>query len=292
MPQQQRSARLAVLAVFAASCAALSPARAQAPGIPASAYRSGQPDTLTPPPAAVSDVPVLNRASFSTAYAKAGRPAIAVLWNREFTDMLQQGSAQQVSVDTLRAGAATAETVRVPGYAATEARGASIGNTTVTVQDTKTTQAQRRGPVERVDLQMRASFMQTLTSAGVKLVDRNMVMRTTAARQKGDLDSQQVETDALSRHAKLLMEVLNTRDATSPTGWATYVSIKRFADGVVLAEGYMDGKPAEGTPKAPPRFEADPRGGFREVVQPVKVGDVGRLVGEQTLARLGDALAR
>jgi hypothetical protein len=273
----QHIVRLPALALAAFTvCGALPPAAfAQAPNIPASAYRSGQPDTLTPPPAAVSDVPVLNRGSFSAAYAKAGRPTIAVLWNREFTDMLQQGSASQVSVDS-----------------AAEVRGAAIGNTTVTMQDTKTTQAQRRGPVERVDLQMRASFMQTITSAGVKLVDRNVVMRTTAAKQKGDLDSQQIETEALSKHARLLMEVLNTRDATSPTGWATYVSIKRLADGVVLAEGYMDGKPAEGTPKPAPKFEADPRGGFREVVQPVKVGDVGRLVGEQTLARLGEALAR
>lgn len=268
-------------------------ALAQAPSIPASAYRAGQPDVIAPPPAAAPEVPALNRASFAAAYARAGRPTLAVLWNREFTDMLQQGSASQLSVDTVRASAGSAEAVRVPGYSAAEVRGAAIGNTTVTVQDTKTTQAQRRGPVERVDLQMRASFMQTLTSAGVRLVDRNLVMRTTAARRKGgDLDAQQIETEALSQHAKLLMEVLNTRDNNSPTGWATYVSIKRLADGVVLAEGYMDGKPPEGTPKPAPRFEADPRGGFREVVQPVKVGDVGRLVGEQTLSRLGDALAR
>lgn len=268
-------------------------AHAQAPNIPASAYRSGQPDVLTPPPAAVSDQPVLNRASFSSAYAKAGRPTIAVLWNREFTDMLQQSSASQVSVDSVRASAGTAESARIGGYAAAEVRGATIANTTVTVQDTKTTQAQRRGPVERVDLQMRSAFMQTIASSGVKLVDRNVVMRTTAAAQKGaDLDTQQIETEALSKHARLLMEVLNTRDANSPTGWATYVSIKRLNDGVVLAEGYMDGKPPEGAPKPAQKFEADPRGGYREVVAPVRVGDVGKLVAEQTLARLGESLAR
>ena len=112
------------------------------------------------------------------------------------------------------------------------------------------------------------------------------------AAKGGSLDSQQVETTALSKHAKLLMEVLNTRDAASPTGWATYVSIKRLDDGIVLAEGYMDGSPPEGTLKPPPRFEADPRGGFREIAAPpMKVGEVGKLVAEQTLARLGDALA-
>lgn len=266
---------------------------AQAPVIPESAYRKGMPDTITPPPVVVTTGPTFNRSGFSSAYARAGRPTIAVLWNREFTDMLQQGSASQISIDTLRAGVSSAEAVRVPGYAAAQVGGAVVGNTTITSQEVKSQQAQRSGPVERVDLQMRSAFMQTITSSGVQLVDRNVVMRTTAARQKGGgLDSQQVETEALTRHAKLLMEVLNTRDSASPTGWATYVSIKRLADGVVLAEGYMDGRLPEDAPKPAPRFEADPRGGFREIVKPVTVGDTGKLVAEQTLARLGEALAR
>jgi hypothetical protein len=266
---------------------------AQAPVIPESAYRKGMPDTITPPPVAVSTGPQFNRSGFSSAYARAGRPTIAVLWNREFTDMLQQHSASQVSIDTLRAGAVSGEAVRVPGYAAAQVSGAAVGNTTITTQDVKTQQAQRSSPVERVDLQMRSAFMQTMASSGVRLVDRNVVMRTTAAKQKGGgLDSQQIETDALTKHARLLMEVLNTRDAASPTGWATYVSIKRLADGVVLAEGYMDGRLPEDAPKPAPRFEADPRGGFREIVKPVTVGDTGKLVAEQTLARLGEALNR
>ncbi len=272
---------------------AVAAAFAQAPAIPESAYRKGMPEVITPPPVAASTEPVFNRPGFSSAYARAGRPTIAVLWNREFTDMLQQHSASQLSIDTLRAGVVNAEAVRLPGYAGAQVSGAAIGNTTITTQDVKTQQALRSGPVERVDLQMRSAFMQTITSSGVRLVDRNLVMRTTAAKQKGGaLDTQQVETDALVGNAKLLMEVLNTRDATSPTGWATYVSIKRLADGVVLAEGYMNGRLPDDAPKAPPRFEADPRGGFREIVKPVTVGDTGKLVAEQTLARLGEALAR
>ncbi|HSW20963.1 MAG TPA: hypothetical protein VLJ86_27320 [Ramlibacter sp.] len=267
-------------------------AQAQAPNIPASALRSGQPEVLTAPAPAPSDQPRLDRRQFAAAYARAGRPAIALLWNREFTDMLQQTSASQLSIDTVRAGASSAEAVRLPGYAAAQAQGASVANTTITLQDTKTVQGQRSGPVERVDLQLRSAFVQTLVSAGVKLVDRNVVMRTTAAKTAGALDTQQVEAAAIAKHAQLLMEVLNTRDAASPTGWATYVTVKRLSDGTVLAEGYMNGKPAEDAPKPTPKFEADPRGGFREVVKPTAVGDVGKLIGEQSLARLGEALAR
>ena len=273
-------------------------ALAQAPAaIPESAYRRGMPDTLTPAPVLVA-VPMqalFDRNAFGVAYARAGRPTIAVLWNREFSDNLQQDGASQLSIDTVRAGVVSGEAVRLPGYSAAQLSGVSAANTTITAQDIKSQQALRAGPVERIDLQLRSAFMQTIAASGVKLVDRNIVMRNTAAKQKGaSLDTQQVETEALSQHAKLLMEVLNTRDAASPTGWATYVSIKRLADGIVLAEGYMNGVLPAPTVKAPPKFEADPRGGFREVVTftPVSIADTGKRAAEQTLAQLGEALAR
>jgi len=275
--------RLALLGLSALAAAAA----AQTPNIPDSAYRRDMPEVLTPAPGP-QGAPAFNAAAFRAAYAKAGRPTIAVLWNREFTDMLQQGTASQVSIDTVRAGVATREAVRMPGYSGAEVTAASVGNTTITAGEVRTQQAQRAAPVERVDLEMRSAFIQTITGAGVRLVDRNVVMRTTAARSKGTLDSQQVETDALSRHARLIMEVLNTRDPASPTGWATFVSIKRLADGVVLAEGYMNGQHPKDQPRPTPRFEADPNGGFREVR--ATVTDVGRLAAEQTLARLAGAL--
>ncbi len=268
---------------------------AQALVIPESTYRTGMPEVLTPAPALVApgvQQPVFDSAAFRAAYAKAGHPTIALLWNREFTDTLAQGSASQISIDTTRTDQVTA--ARMPGYAATQVTGTQRGHTTITAGEVRTLQNTRNGPVERVDLQMRSAFIQALASQGVRVVDRNVVMRTTAARQKGGgLDSLQIETEALSKHAMLLMEVLNTRDNASPTGWAMYVSIKHLVDGVVLAEGYMDGVPPDGMPKPPPKFEADPRGGFREVAAPAqKIGDVARAAAEQTLVRLSNALAR
>lgn len=264
-------------------------ALAQAPAIPDSAYRKDQAEVLAAPPSA-SGQPTYDRAGFTAAYAKAKRPTVAVLWNRSFSDMLEQETASQIRIDQSQAGVATREVGAVPGYAAGIATGAAVANTTITARDTKTQQATRKGPVERVDLQMRSSFLQTMASAGVRTVDRNLVMRTMAAgRKEGNHDKQEVETAALLKHASLLMEVLNTRDNASPTGWATYVSVKRLSDGVVLTEGYFDGKPEDGAPRQTPKFEANPRGGFREMAP--KIGEVGRLIAEQTLARLGEALA-
>lgn len=262
-------------------------AYAQRPAIPESMYRKDVPATLVPEIPLASAEPARNRTAFSSAYAKAGRPAIVVLWNREFTDMLQQGTAAQLSIDT----SSSTSRNTTPGQMNIESR----GNTTITSQTVKSQQGLRDGPIERVNLQMRSAFMQTLTSAGVRLVDRNLVMRSTAASKKGsNLDSQEIEMAAMSKHAKILMEVLNTPDPASPTGWATYVSIKRLADGILLTEGYMDGRSPGPAAVAAPQFEPDPNGGFRKVIKPVvaSVGDTGRLVAEQTLASLGSALAR
>lgn len=278
--------RLLLLGLPALACIA----GAQTPVIPDSAYRRGMPEVLTqappPPPAASFD-----RRAFAAAYARAGRPTIALLWNRAFTDLLQQDSASQIRIDTTRAGVGTQETAAMPGYLATQRAGVAAVSTTITAAEVKSNQPVRSAPVERVDLELRSAFVQTLAGSGVRLVDRNVVMRTTAAKTKGPLDSQQVETNALGKHAALLMEVLNTPDPASPTGWATYVSIKRLDTGVVLTEGYMTGQQPE-QPKGPTRFEADPRGGFREVVAPVPVRtvtDVGRLIAEQTLTRMAGA---
>lgn len=282
-----RSIVCSLLLLVAASAAAQS-------SIPDSAYRRGQPEVLKPEPNP-NDGPLFDAPSFRAAYARAKQPAVAVLWNREFSDMLEQGSASTLTINQAHAGVATREVAAVPGHAAGQATGVSVGRTTIDVQERRTQQARRSGPGEAFDLQMRASFMQTLSRAGLRLVDRNMVMRTTAASRRaadteGKLDAQQIETTALSKHAALLMEVLNTRDAASPTGWSTFVSVKRFDDGTVVTEGYYNGLPPEGAARPAPRFEADPRGGFREVAP--KVADVGRLVAEQMLARLGEALAR
>jgi hypothetical protein len=67
----------ALLTSFAVSLLLMQTAYAQRPG------------NLTPEAPVASAEPAFNRAAFSSAYAKAGRPAIVVLWNRELTDMLQ-----------------------------------------------------------------------------------------------------------------------------------------------------------------------------------------------------------
>lgn len=269
--------------------AAALPAAAQ--NLPPNLYRSGMPDVMAPAPVPIPPGdPVFNAGLFGNAYARAGRPTIAVLWNREFSDMLEQSTTMVARTDTRSFGIAGGEAVATPGRQAGYDVARSRQTTTMEVSEVRSEQARRASPTENVDFQMRSAFLNAMSSRGVLLVDRNMVMRTTSRGAQGS-DAQQVETDALSKHAKLLMEVLNTPDPASPTGWATQVSIKRFSDGVLLATGYVDGRAFNTGPR---RFEANPNGGgFREVAAAGPApADLGRMAAEHALAKLGEALAR
>ena len=277
---------------------------AQSLSIPSSAYRTGQPEVIEPVVVPIkSELPpvAFDKQAFAATYAKAGKPSIAVLWNRQFTDMIQQDRVTQITVDVTNSVSSQGSAQRIAGGVARRLDGQANSNLTIAAQEVKSEQTLRNAPVERLDLQIRSAFVQTIVSAGGQLVDRNLVMRNLAAKLKSsgkgaNIDAQQLETEALSQAARLLMEVLNTPDPASPTGWATYVSIKRLADGVVLAEGYTGEQKPPTLPVATVRFEADPRGGFREVRDLPKPPpalasqDLGRMAAEQALNRLSDSL--
>jgi hypothetical protein len=273
-----------IVAILAAGLCPFATLHAQV-ALPASAYRGGM------PPVIEQDAPApdnnFNSAAFSRAYVRAGRPAIAVLWNRELSDMLEQSTAQVKREEhEVEEKSAFSQNPNF-GREKFSQRESSV----TTLGEVKSQQAARNSPAESVDLQMRTSFVNAIASRGVVLVDRNLVMRTLGLK-KASPDSQRVEAEALSKHAQLLLEVLNTPDAGSSTGWATQFTIKRFSDGAILATGYVDGRQAAPSPK---RFQADPNGGgFREVAAASTLlpADLGRLAAEQTLAQLGEALAR
>ncbi len=278
--------------------------------IPDSAYRKDQGAVLTPPPpvpAAQSasflvDPPIYNQAQFGTAYTRAGRPSMVVFWNRELTDTLEQTSNAYLSVDRSVNRNSTPDGV------------SGSSNVTLSSGVNKSQEARRDNPEERINFQLRASFVQALRNAGVRIVDRNLAMRKTASDAKSaasakkanvDLDVQGVEMSAMSKYANYLLEVQNTPDKASPSGWSTLVSIKNLSDGTVVMEGYFNGQrstPERPVPQAQPtgRYEPDPKGGgYRLVVdapppmpqyKPLTTQDLGRRIGEETLSKLTQAL--
>ena len=288
MIQSHKGARAALMIPLALTTALLAlPTQAQQmrDRMPQDIYRDDQPEVLPAPlPVRSPDAqPTLQRAAFAQAYARAGRPTIAVYWNRQLAELMEPTDIAQTSIESIDTRT---------GYDKRDHE-ERTRDVTVTTQRLRSTEQRRSRLPEHLDLQLRSAFMQSMTSAGVKLVDRNMVIRTTSAQRKGPASArhgQHVESEALLQHAKLLMEVLHTPDAASPRGWSVHVSIKRTDDGVLLTEGYMDTRPPARASNEPRRFEADPNGGFREVLPSDTIGDIGRRIGEQTLARLGEAL--
>ncbi|MBF5007009.1 hypothetical protein [Diaphorobacter caeni] len=282
-----KGARAALMIPLALSTALLAPSmHAQTSERMPDVYRDGQPEVLqAPPPRRSADAaPVLQRTEFAQAYARAGRPTIALYWNRQLAELMEPSDIVQTHIETM-------DTSGGDERRAGEER---TRNITVTTQRLSGKDPRRARLPEHLELQLRSAFMQTVTSAGVRLVDRNLVIRSTSAQRKGaaaERHGQHVESEALQRHARLLMEVLHTPDPASPRGWSVHVSIKRVEDGAVLTEGYMDTRAPERPANMPRRFEADPNGGFREVLPSDSIGDIGRRMGEQTLARLHEALS-
>lgn len=229
----------------------LTTANAQTAGV----YRPNQPEVLLPAPVPVAPTPL---AAFAAAYNKIGRPTIALLWNREFTDQLTA-----LHVETVRVSEWSNETAR-RGSREQEG-GAELNKFTATQSD-----GLRDGPAEHVAWRIRGGFVQALMDAQVKLMDRNVLMRRSTKVGKASDDSQQIEAAALGAGAKWMLEVLLTPVSHSTTDqWAVMTRLVRLSDGALLVESLSES--ANGpyavdlSVSSPERFEVNPgsAGGYR-----------------------------
>lgn len=233
----------------------------------------GPPVSLGASPAAQQTV-----RDFSRAYAQAGRPRIALWWNRQLSDRHSEHSR---------------EVARVQAELSADGRRASLSSS--------------RGPEgqgdalrprllsERDLFQVETEFTRRLLDAGVRLIDRATILRLTAGQagsaQAGALDAQRLEMQALRGHADHFLEVLLSADSTAPLGVGFRIDLKAVADGQVLGTAYLSGLP-ELPATGPGRYEAQP-GGYVLVPAPppaVSVQAVGDALALQTLQELGGRL--
>jgi hypothetical protein len=279
-----RSRTIVTLLLMAASA----PALAQ--------YRQGEPPVLQPPPrpAPFDDRPALE--AFSKAYANAGSPRIVVFWNRTFSDELGDARVKQETV-SIKGGSdsITSEDVSSgPGSSSklTERKSNYGRDTTFRSGEYVANREQRAGPNEKAIWIVEAEFTNQLGRAGVNLVDRAAIMRTTHLGQgsaRGN-DSRLVETAALEGKADLLMEILLAADAGAPSGWMYRITVKSVKTGVQLVNFVTVGNP-------PPRgggggYVATDRGFEHQAPPgPPSLNDVARAIGFETLQHLEPRLA-
>lgn len=254
--------------------------------LPANAqYREGQPMVLAPASDPQSGVAAPDDTGFRSAYAKAGSPRITVFWNRQLSDTL---STQYDQVQQAEVHASAGQITRV----------SPSGNALATVRQSSTVATLREGEralpqagearsllSERSEWPIASAFNTRLQRAGVRLVDRNMAMRSQAAGETAAdrRDVQGLEIKALQGKSELLAEVLQTADPRAPFGVMFRVDIKDVSSGELLASVVSDGKPPI---RGPGRFVAGRNGFERETPPEATPADIGDVVAIATLNAL------
>lgn len=243
--------KIIIAAAVLAGCA--TPAAAQyRPGAPAVQYREDMPAVNAPPPSANPDAGNYQASSaFARWYQAAGRPSMLLFWNRQ---LLEDATSQYDSVQTGRIDSvAGAESATIRGWRGS-ASAAVVGSSTVA----ETRQYQERMTDGSYGFRntnftrgVESSILSTFISAGVRIVDREAVMRKVSATKSREdrMDIQYLETLAMGQGIQYLIEILPDDDMSSPTGVTFTVKVTHLPTSTVRAQFATSGDPPRGEAK-------------------------------------------
>lgn len=246
-------------------------------------YREGMPEVL-PEPARAATGNAADVEAFRAAYRKAGSPRMVVYWNRDLGDALTTQYDQVQQATHVAQGAAVAQ-LSEDGRTLTQGAGVASITTLRSGERSAQDNGSRQLLPETSDWPLMTAFNSRLQDAGAKLVDRTVTMRSRAASESAEQrkDIQTIELKALHDKADLLVEVLQTHDASAPFGVMFRVEVKRLTTGELLASLVSDGK----APKhAPGRFVAGGNGYVREAAPEQTIAEAGDVVANATMAAL------
>ena len=163
-------------------------------------------------------------AAFKAGYARAGRPKIALLWNRMLADEIS--STREVTGALSSSGLLPQDNYEVSIRLATKS-----------------------GPPKRYSLappsraaEFEAGFQAAMREGGVVFVDRETIVRlsalekTKAGEQAKDLDFQTLEMSALAGYAQYFAEINFIRDAAAQGGFEVRATVIGTASGEVIAD--------------------------------------------------------
>lgn len=234
---------------------------------------------------------------FARAYEAAGRPRVVLLWNRSLSDESSTSTVQRkVTRDTgtTKTGGSTQST-NGPAGSVTVTEGASEHDNTRTETSgpMQLREAARKSTFsERETTMLERAFVGELDRAGVRFVDRAMVMRTTAATQhRAGGDQQLIETDSLMKHSDVVLEVVFIEDRDAPSGYVFDVRAKDVRRGFVISTTYSRAVP----PRRPPGVSSWRPGAagyeFKAPPEPPPPGilEFGRALARDVMADLGPA---
>ncbi len=244
-------------------------------------FRSGTPPVLTPPPRQ-ADSRVLDEAQSAAEYRRAGSPRVVVFWNRELSDriandydtvMLERGESASGAASAVSRNGRYAEGAQVSAYE----RETRIGKREVTDDSRASLLGEDR------EWTFLEAFQGRLQSAGVRLVDRSLAMRSIAAQPGGPYDKQTAEMGGIARFADLMLAIVQTPADDAPLGVRFKVTVTDLRDGTILTTLVDDG---ESRMAGPGRFVAGATGFERERAAGIDAGRAGSNLASTLLARL------
>jgi len=247
-------------------------------------YRQGMPEVLSapPPPAGAGQVNAASASAFRSAYARHKSPRMVIFWNRQLTDSLST-SYEDWSRYTLEEGRTVDRTRYDDGSTTVAGRSLEAeyrSGRTATAADG----ARSAGLAERADWRAAQGFNRTMLSGGARLIDRTLIVRSTALAKGVDRsDAQSVEMSALIGKADLLVEVLQTPDDGAPSGFTFKVDVKDIRSGTLLATVVTQGNPPSA---GPGRFVAGANGYQRARPLPPSIDQVGARVATEVMQAL------
>ncbi|MGE3301940.1 MAG: hypothetical protein AB7M12_02375 [Hyphomonadaceae bacterium] len=246
---------IAAAAAFAVLCAS-APAFAQ--------YRTGQPETLAPPPPAVSASAAVN-SSFARAYAAHGKPRVVVFWNRELADSVVTPWVSELSVDSYY----------TPGGRSVIAQSREYS------EDPGKRAAQM---ATAPDWKVQGKYKSAMLAAGVRMIDRRAALRFSAAgKAAGDrANLLAVEAKSLQGFAEILVEILLAPDPDSSTGYVFQTTIIRIKDGEILGSSVTNAS----TPPRDLGFRPSANGGFERAIEQAPVDAMGTALANATMDSL------
>ena len=244
--------------------------------IDASAQAPPPPPSGTPPPPPAAPLPsgsvltpparqdyeqtvnaVVER--FKPSYVRRGAQRIAVYWNRQLTDRINQWVADERLVIGGQA-AASRDTQSTKGPESVRLSGSTEKTVTRQRRENDVT---RPAPPETWGWEFESGFLDPLMRASARIVDRATIIRLTAARAKGAgvgsvgaPDTQTLEINALEGYADLLVEILVSPAPQSPLGYEMNAVVKDIKTGTLMAHVNARHLP----PSDAPQYVATSRG--------------------------------
>jgi len=192
----------------------------------------------------------LNR--FASAYTAAGSPRVAILYNQTFANQIQSWTMESknvfqefsgVNVEASGASVTATDTSNGGGISATQGSSSVTGakvDRSESFNEYHGASGRRGFSSEYAQWTFEEGFTKPFLAAGVKVVDSSLIMQTTGRNEGAAADKQHISdvnlnVDALKQHADLVVEVLMVPDGRAATGYLFRATVKRLADGQVLA---------------------------------------------------------